>query len=88
MTETLDCQRARITFANYDVAADGQRFLMIRNETSSGRLNVVLNWAEELKRLVSRAECVLLSKRSFGCEKETCGCALIELRTPAALPTR
>jgi len=41
-----------ITFANYDVAPDGQRFLMIRNESSSGRLNVVLNWAEELKRLV------------------------------------
>jgi WD40-like Beta Propeller Repeat len=41
-----------ITFANYDVAPDGQRFLMIRNDTRSGRLNVVLNWAEELKRLV------------------------------------
>ena len=41
-----------ITFANYDVAPDGQRFLMIRNESNSGRLNVVLNWAEELKRLV------------------------------------
>jgi hypothetical protein len=41
-----------ITFANYEVAPDGQRFLMIRNESSSGRLNVVLNWQEELKRLV------------------------------------
>lgn len=41
-----------ITFANYDVAHDGQRFLMIRNDARSGCLNVVLNWAEELKRLV------------------------------------
>ena len=42
---------AAISFANYDVAADG-RFLMIRNESSFGRLNVVLNWQEELKQRV------------------------------------
>ena len=29
--------------ANYDVSADGQRFLMVKDESSSGRINVVLN---------------------------------------------
>ena len=38
---------------NYDVAPDG-RFLMIRKSenSSSSQINVVLNWSEELKRLV------------------------------------
>ena len=38
---------------NYDVAPDG-RFVMIRADESSGptQINVVLNWFEELKRLV------------------------------------
>jgi Tol biopolymer transport system component len=40
-----------ITIANYDVSADGQRFLMIKDDPGSGRLNVVLNWQEELRRL-------------------------------------
>jgi Tol biopolymer transport system component len=40
-----------ITLPNYDVRADGQRFLMVKEEAGSGRLNVVLNWFEELKRL-------------------------------------
>jgi serine/threonine protein kinase/Tol biopolymer transport system component len=40
-----------ISLANYDVSPDGQRFVMIRDEAASGRLNVVLNWTEELKRL-------------------------------------
>ena len=43
---------AGITIANYDVAPDGQRFVMIKDESTAGRLNVVLNWREELKRLV------------------------------------
>jgi len=39
--------------ANYDVSPDGQRFVMVRsNETTSTQINVVLNWFEELKRLV------------------------------------
>jgi serine/threonine-protein kinase len=40
---------------NYDVTADG-RFVMIRSEESSEstQINVVLNWFEELKRLVPR----------------------------------
>jgi len=45
--------------ANYDVSADGQRFLMIKaveqGETAPTQINVVLNWTEELKRLVPPA---------------------------------
>ena len=39
---------------NYDVAPDGQRFVMIQPEEQSApaQLHVVLNWFEELKRLV------------------------------------
>ena len=38
----------------YDVAPDGQRFLMVdpRREAQSTQINVVLNWLDELKRLV------------------------------------
>jgi serine/threonine-protein kinase len=37
---------------NYDISPDGQRFLMIKEEEGPGQINVVLNWFEELKRLV------------------------------------
>jgi serine/threonine-protein kinase len=40
------------TQTNYDVSADGQRFVMVKDESGSGRLNVVQNWLEDLKRLV------------------------------------
>jgi serine/threonine-protein kinase len=43
-----------LTIPNYDVSADGQRFLMVRDESSFGRLNLVLNWAAELERLAPR----------------------------------
>ncbi len=37
---------------NYDVSPDG-RFVMVKpNQTASTKINVVLNWFEELKRLV------------------------------------
>ncbi len=37
----------------YDISPDGQRFLMIKDEgTPANQINVVLNWFEELKRLV------------------------------------
>ncbi len=38
---------------NYDVAPDGQRFLMVKSEEGLGstQLNINLNWSEELKRL-------------------------------------
>ncbi len=42
--------------ANYDVTPDGQRFVMIKaaekDEGQKSKINVVLNWFEELKRLV------------------------------------
>jgi hypothetical protein len=42
--------------AAYDVSADGQRFLMVKEtEQATGatqEINVVQNWHEELKRLV------------------------------------
>ena len=37
--------------AAYDVTADGQRFLMLKVETSVAQLNVVMDWFEELKRM-------------------------------------
>ena len=39
---------------NYDVTPDGQRLLMVKNSTSDAptRINVVLNWLDELTRLV------------------------------------
>ena len=44
------------TVPSYDVARDGRRFLMIqpspREKVTPNQINVVLNWHEELKRLV------------------------------------
>jgi Tol biopolymer transport system component len=39
------------SIASYDVSPDGQRFVMVKNESDSGRLNLVLNWFEDLRRL-------------------------------------
>jgi len=37
----------------YDIFPDGKRFLMIKEvEGSTAQINVILNWFEELKRLV------------------------------------
>ncbi len=42
-----------LTIPNYDVTNDGQRFVMIKEEsTAGGSVQVVVNWFEELKRLV------------------------------------
>ena len=44
-----------LTGVAYDVSADGQRFLMVKDTqpaTSATQINVVLNWFEELKRRV------------------------------------
>ena len=41
-----------VTSSNYDVSADGKRFLMVVDEDSTiaeTRIVVVLNWAQELK---------------------------------------
>jgi hypothetical protein len=44
------------TVRQYDVSADGQRFLMMKEEArdtdAAPSINVVQNWFEELKRLV------------------------------------
>ena len=40
------------TGVTYDVSRDGQRFLMVKEEASATQINVVVNWFEELKRLV------------------------------------
>ena len=37
---------------NYDVTADGQRFVMIREDQHARKLHVVVNWYDELNRLV------------------------------------
>lgn len=52
--EKHDIRRStRITgVANYDVSADGERFLMVVSGNASTQLNVVLNWFDELERLV------------------------------------
>ena len=40
------------TGVTYDVSPDGQRFLMVKEEASATQINVVVNWFDELKRLV------------------------------------
>jgi hypothetical protein len=41
-----------VTTPNYDVSPDGQRFVMVKDDSGSGRLELVLNWFEELKQRV------------------------------------
>ena len=41
---------AGITIANYDVTADGQRFLMVKDEENVGRLRMILNWSPDPSR--------------------------------------
>jgi serine/threonine-protein kinase len=46
------CGMPGVSSSNYDVSADGQRFLMVRDEdqtASSTKIVVVLNWVEQLK---------------------------------------
>ncbi|MCZ6726671.1 MAG: hypothetical protein O7A98_04875 [Acidobacteria bacterium] len=52
-------QRNFLGVANYDVAPEGGRFVMVQpNQENSGpaQLKVVLNWTEELKRLAAERE--------------------------------
>ena len=56
----------RLTATNYDVAEDG-RFLMVRSEEDRAkhtlRINVVLNWFEELKaRVPTKKEKLVLNE--------------------------
>jgi len=50
----LAAERSRLDLPNYDVSADGQRFVMIvgDSEPPPTELRVALNWFEELKRRV------------------------------------
>ena len=41
-----------VALANYDVSADGQRFLMVKPESAVAHLSIVQNWFSELTRLV------------------------------------
>lgn len=41
-----------VSIANYDVTADG-RFVMLRRDPYGGTLRAVLNWTEELKRILA-----------------------------------
>lgn len=40
-----------VALTNYDVSADGQRFLMVKGESGVAHLSVVLNWFSELARM-------------------------------------
>jgi eukaryotic-like serine/threonine-protein kinase len=44
-----------ITIANYDVTRDGQRFIMVKDEAGAARLNVVLNWFDDLAHVAPSA---------------------------------
>jgi len=51
------CGMPGVSSSSYDVTADGQRFLMVRDDdiaTASTRVVVVMNWAEELKETARR----------------------------------
>jgi hypothetical protein len=53
------CGMPGTSSANYDVTADGRRFLMIKDndqDAVSTRVVVVVNFAEELKRLTAKAK--------------------------------
>ena len=49
-------EHASFPSTDYDVSADGQRFLMLNSveqaETAPTQINLVLNWFEELKQKV------------------------------------
>jgi eukaryotic-like serine/threonine-protein kinase len=50
------CGMPGVGSSNYDVTADGQRFLMVRDDedVTATRIVVALNWVEELKRAAAR----------------------------------
>jgi len=53
------CGAPGVTSFNYDVTPDGQRFLMVKDvhqDAASNKIQVVLNWTEELKRLAARKQ--------------------------------
>jgi Tol biopolymer transport system component len=61
------CGMPGVSSSNYDVTADGQRFLMVRDDdqsVSSTKIVVVLNWVEHLKAIErARAQAVPTAAR-------------------------
>jgi len=52
------CGLRGVTFTSYDVSLDGQRFLMIKDNDQNmyaTKIVVVVNWAEELKRIMAES---------------------------------
>ena len=59
------CGMPGVSSSNYDVAADGQRFLMVRDDDQSAfatTVVVVLNWGEQLK-AIERAKAQAATRR-------------------------
>lgn len=60
------CGMPGVSSSNYDVSADGQRFLMVRDEDGEAfatRIVVVLNWVEQLKAIErARAQAATLPR--------------------------
>jgi serine/threonine-protein kinase len=40
-----------LTIANYDVSADGERFLLVKEDARGAHLKVIMNWTQELERV-------------------------------------
>lgn len=58
LTDVSALVPVRFNNAAYDISANGQRFLLVRTkeQNAPGEVRVVLNWSEELKRLVPSAK--------------------------------
>jgi len=53
----LPSWQANMTRTNYDVTPDGRQFIVARSseaETAGTRIHIILNWAQELRRLATR----------------------------------
>ena len=77
---------AGITIANYDVARDGQRFAMIKDEATAGRLHIVVNWLSDLTRLASAGQ--PLKPRSRSAREFFLRIGTLVLSTPLPLVSR
>ena len=62
------------TTANYDVSPDGKVFVMVKDQSSSSRLNIVLNWFDELRRLAPVTAMTVNAHRQHGvaCSAPAC----------------
>jgi amidase len=46
----LDALRSRPTSSNYDVTADGKRFLMVKDDDQDSATSMQIGWADEVRR--------------------------------------